>query len=50
METTPEDILTQAFLALDDVGLGNLLWHADQGTAICCGDEARYFTTISGAG
>lgn len=45
------DTLVRAFRALNDEQRANLLWHADAGTPICCGESWGLFVReADGAG
>ena len=48
---TPKQVLVQAFRALTPKQKSNLLWHAEQGTHICCGgSEWSWFADGKGGG
>lgn len=44
-------VLTKAFRALPAAKRARLLWHAEKGTPICCGEDASfYYNQRRGAG
>ena len=47
---TTIDALTTAFRALTRKQRANLLWHAENGTVICCGEDAFVWSDGNGGG
>lgn len=46
----PETVLTECFGRLSDAQLGNLLYHADRETPVCCGHRFDQYTDGKGGG
>ena len=44
------ETLVNAFVALNDVELDNLVWHVENKTSILCGRDSSWYTNYLGHG